>query len=318
VDTTLAQLQDLERHATPQLRLNWRFQQALYRANYDALLRKRLLAETEQEERANSALRNAAHAGSLKAMDEAERILDASELPDSARELRARVFELAEALFQSVHMQLSVPRYQAIGLGRGANLDAIDFALNNRFWLRNQFAQIRALPDEKVRLARLSRIVDWTNPGPGGFYDDLGDMARQPHLVAGEPYANDPDFLKSPLIGFGGMPQQGNRVSWFTDAETLGDTPLRMHYRGLDRDAQYSIRVVYGSGSPKTPIRLVANGKTEIHPFHPKPMPVMPEEFDISREATSSGELTLEWTKPAGGGGNGRGVQVSEVWLMRK
>jgi hypothetical protein len=318
VDSTLAQLRDMERRATPQLRLNWRFQQALYRAHYDAFLRKRLLAETEQEERANSCLREAARTGSLRAMNQAEEILDRDPLSQEAHELRARVFELAEALFQSIHMQLSVPRYQAIGLGRGADLDAIDFALNNRFWLKNEFAQIRSVTDEKARIARIGQILDWTNPGPGGFYDDLGDVTRQPHLVGGEPFEKDPDFLKSPLTGFGNLPQQGWRVSWFTDAETLGDTPLRMHYADLDRTAQYAIRVVYGGGTPKAQLRLVANGGTEIHGFRAKPAPVAPVQFDIPKAATASGELTLEWTKPAGGGGNGRGVQVSEVWLIRK
>ena len=144
VETTLAQLQSLDRTATPQLRLNWRFQQALYRAHYDAFLRRRLALETEQEDRANNQLRAAVRTGSLRAMDEAEALLDADALTPDARALRARVFEMAEALYQSIHMQLSVPRYQAISLGRGANLDAIDFALNNRVWLKNQFAQIRA------------------------------------------------------------------------------------------------------------------------------------------------------------------------------
>jgi hypothetical protein len=310
VDTTLAQLQAIERTATPQLRLNWRFQQALYRANYDAFLRKRLALETAQEERANSALRTGA-------IDEAEHLLDADALTPDARALRARVFELAEALFQSVHMQLSVPRYQAIGLGRGANLDAIDFALNNRLWLKSQFAQIRALTDAKARQLRINQILEWTNPGPGGFYDDLGDVTRQPHLVAGQSFDMDPDFLKSPLTGFGSMPQQGWRVSWFTDAETLADTPLKMRYTDLDRTAQYKLRVVYG-GSARAKLKLVANGKFEIHPFQDKPQPIAPIEFDIPREATQGGELTLEWTKPIGGGGNGRGVQVSETWLIRK
>jgi hypothetical protein len=318
VDSTLAQLRELERQATPQLRLNWRFQQALYRGHYDAFLRKRLLAEAEQEERANSALREADRVGSLRAMNQAEEVLDRDSLSPDARELRARVFELAEALFQSIHMQLSVPRYQAIGLGRGANLDAIDFALNNRMWLKNEFAQIRSLTDEKARIARIGHIPDWTNPGPGGFYDDLGDTTRQPHLVPGEPFDKDPDFLKSPLTGFGSLPQQGWRVSWFTDAETLGDTPLRMHYADLDRTAPYAIRVVYGGGTPKAQLRLVANSSTEIHGFRAKPSPIAPIQFDIPQAATASGELTLEWTKPAGGGGNGRGVQVSEVWLIRK
>jgi hypothetical protein len=206
-------------------------------------------------------------------------------------------------------MQLSVSRYKAIALGRGANLDAIDFALNNRIWLKKQFAQ---------KQTSIDRILNWTDPGPGGFYDDLGDIRRQPHLVPGLPYAQDPDFLKSPLTGFGVTPQQGARVSWYTDAETLGDTPLRMRYTGLDRTAQYAIRVVYGGGTPRTKLRLVANGTIEIHPFQSKPAPVAPIEFDIPRAATASGELNLEWTKPEGGGGNGRGVQVSEVWILKK
>ncbi len=300
VETTLEQFQSMERRATPPLRLNWRFQEALYRAHYDAYVRQRLLIETEQEARAMAAL-------SVNNIAEAERILDTDALTPGARALRARVFELAEALFQSIHMQLSVSRYQAIALGRGANLDAIDFALNDRVWLKNQFAQIRSLPDEKARIARIHTILDWTNPGPGGFYDDLGDPARQPHLVPGEN-----------LMGFGDLPEQGWRVSWFTDAETLGDTPLRMRYTDLDRDAAYSVRVVYGGDAPKIPIRLVANGSIEIQGFREKPRPVAPLEFDIPKAATAGGELTLEWTKQPGGGGNGRGVQVSEVWLIRR
>ncbi|MGD1072360.1 MAG: hypothetical protein ABSB15_19725 [Bryobacteraceae bacterium] len=318
VDTTLARFQAMERQATPQQRLNWRFQSALYRAYYDAFVRRRQRIEAEREARANATLRNAAHTGSLAALAEAKQILDADLPAGEARNLRARVFELAEALFQSIHMQLSVPRYQAIAIGRGANLDAIDFALNDRVWLDNQFAEISKLPEEKARLARINRILDWTNPGPGGYYDDLGDVTRQPHLVAGQTFEQDPDFLRSPLMSFGDPPEQGWRVSWFTDAETLGDTPLRMHYTGLDRAAQYKVRVVYSGDSPRIPVRLVANGRFEIHPFREKPSPIAPIEFDIPRGATASGELTLEWTKPAGGGGNGRGVQVSEVWLVLK
>jgi hypothetical protein len=91
-----------------------------------------------------------------------------------------------------------------------------------------------------------------------------------------------------------------------------------MRYTDLDRDAAYSVRVVYGGDAPKIPIRLVANGSIEIHGFREKARPVAPLEFDIPKAATAGGELTLEWTKQPGGGGNGRGVQVSEVWLIRR
>ena len=91
-----------------------------------------------------------------------------------------------------------------------------------------------------------------------------------------------------------------------------------MHYTGLDNKAQYAVRVVYGGDSPKVQIRLTANGKYEIHPLRDKPSPQAPLEFDIPRDATQSGELTLEWSKQAGQGGNGRGTQVCEVWLIRR
>jgi hypothetical protein len=41
-------------------------------------------------------------------------------------------------------------------------------------------------------------------------------------------------------------------------------------------------------------------------------------EFDIPRQETQSGKLTLTWYREPGLGGNGRGNQVSEVWLMKK
>ena len=83
----------------------------------------------------------------------------------AAADLRARVFELAEALFQSIHMQLSVPKDQAIAVGRGANLDLIDFPMNNAPWLQRRFCEILALPAEADRLRRIDTIVNWTNPG---------------------------------------------------------------------------------------------------------------------------------------------------------
>ena len=46
--------------------------------------------------------------------------------------------------------------------------------------------------------------------------------------------------------------------------------------------------------------------------------PVKPIEFDIPKQATSTGELRLSWYREPGLGGNGRGCQVAEVWLMKK
>jgi hypothetical protein len=322
VEMTLAQFKDMERRATPQQRLNWRFNEALYRAYYDAYIHSRLLAENRQEEMAMAALAKAKRnwplisTGSLKAMEEAESILDADARTADAREYRARVFELAEALFQSIHMQLSVDRYKAISIDRGASLDTIDFALNNRVWLENRFNDIRAIPSEADRIAKIDELLNWTNPGPGGYYDALGFVNWRPHLVPGESYAQDPDFLKSPLISFGTSPQRGWRTTQAADSEIIQDRSLRMRYTELDPAAHYKVRISYGGDSRRTAVRLTANS-IEVHPFREKGPTPEPVEFEIPQQAIASGTLTLEWTRTPGLGGNGRGTQVSEVWLIK-
>jgi hypothetical protein len=322
VDTTLAQFQALERTVPPQVLENWRFQQALYRAYYDYYNRARLIYETELEHEALDRLRDAPRTGSQVAMTEAESALQRALTHPIAQWARVRVFETAEALFQSIRMQLSVSRYKAIASERGANLDMIDLPLNNRGWLTAQFAEIRKSPDERERLRSIDALVNWTNPGPGGFYDDLGNLTRQPHLVRGPGFADDPAYFQSSLVGFAIRNLGGTILdyprSWWDHAEALYDAPLEMFYPGLDPDAQYKIRVVYAGDSTRPKLRLVANDKTEIHPLLSRPVPFKPLEFDIPREATAKGELRLKWFREAGLGDAGRGNQVAEVWLVRK
>lgn len=319
IDATLAQFQAMERAAPPERKRNWRFQQALYRAYYDAFQRTRALHESGQEKRALELLGKARGRGALAAVADAEKELVADPMTAPGAALRARVFELAEALFQSVRMQLSVPRYQAIAVGRGANLDLIDTPLNNRNWLAQRFAAIRAAATETERLKLVDEIVNWTNPGPGGFYDDLGNPSMQPHLVRGEAYDQEPAMLRASFTGFGNRANTRDwRISWRTHAETLGETPLELRYAGLDPAARYKVRVVYGGDAQPIELRLTANGQYEVHPWRKKDAVPAPVEFAIPREATAGGSLSLQWTKQLGQGGAGRGVQVCEVWLVRE
>ncbi len=203
VDVTLAQFQDLERRASPQQKASWRFQQSLYRAYYDAYLRVRLSDESARERRAMELLATARAGNTLPAISAAETALAVDPLAGAGSELRARVFELAEALFQSIRMQLSVPRYAAIDAGRGANLDLIDRPITNADWLRKRFADIRMLDGDAARRAAIDEILNWTNPGPGGFYDDLGDPVNRPHLEPGVGFERDPAFFHTARTGFG-------------------------------------------------------------------------------------------------------------------
>src|SRR5204863_9105685 len=145
---------------------------------HEAYVRSPLLHGTAIEERALDRLRGATRGESHQALADAQRILDqAQEKP--AAEWRLRVYALAEALFQSIRQQLSVERYRAIAVGRGATLDSLETPLNNSGWLAARFAEAAALDTDAARLAAIDRIVRWTDPRPGGYYDDLGRPSQQ-------------------------------------------------------------------------------------------------------------------------------------------
>jgi hypothetical protein len=157
---TLKLFQEMEKNATPQEKLNWRFQQGLYRAYYDAYVKARLQYETKLEAQAVDVLKKAKEIGAIKAIDQAEAILDKAVTQKVRPEWRARTFELAEALYQSIRMQLSVKKYKAIRTRRGANLDQIDNPLNNREDMKKEFSIIRSLSTEQQRLSAITELLN--------------------------------------------------------------------------------------------------------------------------------------------------------------
>ncbi len=319
VRTTLQQAQSLERTVSPAVKQNWRFQSLIYRAYFDAYQQARLFHFLSAEDWANDQLRRAPETGSLIAMSSAESILDRAHAEPVAVDLRQRVFSLAEALFQSIRMQTSSTMH-AGDPGRGTTLDSVEYEVNNRPWLKQEFARIRQLAKEQDRLAALRALVEWENPGPGGFYDDLGDPSRQPHLVRPLPYGDDPSYLKSSIVGFTSRADRPDwRMSWLNYAASNYDTPLEMKYEGLDPAARYRIRIVYAGERSRQPlaIRLVADTDHEVHPAMEKKV-AEPVEFDVPPAATRDGAVTFRWIPTAGRGGNGRGLQIAEVWLLRR
>ncbi len=336
--TTLRQFQTMEQVATPHDLLKWRFQQGLYRAYTDAYEQSRLAYETALHTQAIAKLEEIRRLGmtpapadigarrgfptneldTLTVLDEAEDILKKAFSAPVAPDWRARIVELGETLYQSIRMQLAVERYRAEAVGRGGTLDTLDSPITNLPWLLRRIREIRALASDDDRIKQIREILDWTNPGPGGFYDDLGNVAHQPHLVRGLGSETDPEFRASTYAGFGYPDYVGDRapVSWKNWAGSLYDAPLQMQYHGLDPAAQYRIRVVYSGDSRNRKIRLVTGNDIEIHGYIQKPWPVKPLEFDIPREATANGELQLSWYREPGLGANGRGCNVAEVWLM--
>jgi hypothetical protein len=130
----------------------------------------------------------------------------------------------------------------------------------------------------------------------------------------------DPEFRASVLTGFDYPDRLGSAapIAWKRWGESLFDVPFRMRYKDLDPLAQYRIRVVYSGESRRSKIRLAAGADREVHGFIERPIPQQPLEFDIPADAIQNGELNLAWTREPGLGGNGRGCQICEVWLIKK
>jgi len=318
VPETLALWQAMEKRASPKAMGSWRFQQGLIRAYGDAYAQARLKKETALMEQAYAELRRAPEAGSEAAMAAAERILSQAEPRRAvAPALRDRVDELGEMLFKSIRMQLNTTKYGGSSTDRGAWLDTIDAPVTEGAWVLLQFPKVRQMQSEPEKLAAIDRLVNWEDPGPGGFYDDLGYhvAGKDPHLVRGSTWEEDPARTMGALDCYEGphFPQEG-RLSWVsqTEADGLEDSPLLMRYTGLDPKATYVLRAVYCT--PSNPMQQIYFDGV---PFgEPQPSdsrnPRM-HEFEVPRSATADGKLEVAWRRTSG-----RWVAVSEVWLLKK
>ncbi len=310
VEGTLSYWQTLERQA-PELKDNWRWQLCLLRSVYDAYVRRRLLYETQLEREANASLTRARQVGSDVAMNDARQILERATTEPPAPELRRRIGELCDALFRSIGLQTSVSKYKASGPERGAILDYVDYPLNNRWWLEDEFTKIRAMDLEEAKRRRLEEIRTWEDPGAGSFYDDVGNVAKSPHVVRGEDWNTDPLMERNPNPGFwwwdNGFSRR--RLSW----QVSMDWPIAVRYEQIDPNAEYVVRVTgYGEALTRVNQQRVSptvygRGIGDV------------KEFAVPPEAMQSGQITVTWDRPNEEHLNWREQsRVTEIWLLKK
>ena len=157
---TLKIFQQMEKDATPQDLLNWRFQQGLYRAYYDAYQKARQPFSDALEDEAEEVLKTAPTIGSLEAIKRADEIIDRPFSNPEALKWRTRTYELAEALFQSARMQLSVQKYKAIREGRGTTQDTVDAPLFDHKDMKRDIMNIRKMDSEEARLSAIKEMND--------------------------------------------------------------------------------------------------------------------------------------------------------------
>jgi len=310
MEGTLLLWRQLEKRA-PHLERQWRWQMCLLRANYDAYVRHRLIHETKLELEANSVLAQAPKRGADKVMSDAMEVLNRAVKQPVGPELRARIVDLCEKLFQSIGLQTSVEKYYASGAERGAVLDFVDRPLNNRWWLEDEFGKIRKLDSEAEKCRRLHVIATWENPGPGSFYDNVGNLAKSPHVIRSDIDSREPGALREPGPTFWWWDQGKSRarLSW---QATMW--PLRMVYEGLDPEITYVVR---SAGYGQALLRM--NGERVEPTLDGREMGEV-KEFPVAPKFIKDRRLILTWDHPTNEAHLNwrRHSRLAEVWLLKK
>ena len=299
VGSTLELWKKLEAE-NPQLSAsNWRWQQLVMRAYYDAFVQQRQAYEKGLESKAYEILATAGTIGADKAMTEALDILKKAETEPVAQDLKQKVVDYCEALFQSVGLQTSVPKYNARGPERGAILDFIDYPLNNRWWLEDEFKKVAELKTEEEKVARLDFIRNYENPGEGSFYDNISS-ADAKHVVS------ETDDAIDYLWENNGMSRK--RLS----TQLFQFTPV-LEYAELNPNSDYLIRVA-GFGEAL----LRANGERLTPTKYEKGFEQF-KEFPLSKELIKDGKLKITFDKPDEEHLNWRQQsRVTDVWVLKK
>ena len=324
VEVTLKQWKNMEKRMPADAVKNYRFQMGLMRAYYDAYIRERLIHETVLESEAKEVLRDTAKVGSQEKLEAAQSVLNQTWAKPVAQDYKDRCWKIADYLFEAIGSQTSVKKHKAKP-GRGDFMDYIDTPLNNAIWFLSQFENIRQAEDEQAKLASIDQLLNWDNPGPGGFYDNLGQSVETLRLAEYPVWQEDPGSLRSPRVSFGaglrgqewvhtvqakGFDGSAIPLAWMNQITTLYETPLNVVYENLDSHSCYTLRVAY-TGRFRAKIQLTADDRFQIHEMR-KTGTAPISEFSIPNEATRDGRLKLTWMCPEGE----RGVQVAELWLI--
>jgi len=330
----LIELVELAGHQMPPEyhRSNYLWLQYLQRGLVDKIIQLQVISQSDIEQQVLRQLEIGLKTGRLvEAVHSASNILSQAVESRTIMQLRQRTDQIgqqSDALFGVRNEGLFNLDQDFVGLG----------------WLRHEIGKAREMihamqpssdadgvvpPDPAQTASRLQqlvqRIAHYEDPGPGGYYDDLGNPQRSPHLVHGLPYGDG---------GFSDSNRPSQRRMAFTTDDQRGVT---LRYRDLDPSANYRVRMTLVRPQYKQRFALW-HSQTRQSIFADDVVLCedleLPEheaeffEFDIPHSVTSDGELELRFQKQKGIGEGpesqvtvwrntgGWGTLVSEVWLV--
>ena len=297
IETTFRYWKQLESE-NPQLAGNWRWQMLVLRAYYDTYQRRRKIYEQRLEKQANAVLAQAGSLGAGKAMDQALDIVRKADSVPVANELHAGIVHYCDELFRSIGLQTSVPGYQASNSQRGCILDFVNYPLNNRWWLEDEFEKIRKMTSEEEKLARLEVIRTWENPGKGSYYDNVSNINTGPRVLTTVYDACD-------VAWWDGGYSRARLSSQLYQCEPV------LEYENLDFNGRYMLRVS-GMGDA-----LARTDGERLEPVLYNKGVGEFKEFVIPQHITRDGKMRLTFDRPEESHLNWKQYShISDVWLI--
>ncbi len=299
---------------------NYRFEMHLLRALFDYYQQNRYIYEHRLETEALESLADFVKNGAADCIEKARHILNKAKTEKILPEISQKINTLADLLFEKIGAQLTVTRHFASEWDRGAFVECLDIPLNDCRYMLAQLDKAENLLTEKEQHAAILGLINRTDPGEGGFYDDFGSKESWKRLENHDNYPNDPGFFKTPLLSFlmppphDGDDKLNIPLAWRQNVYTLYQTPLFVNYEGLDKKADYIIKTVYGKYHP-IHIKLCAgeNGEHLIHDEIFVNEPFVEAETPLPKAAYQDGKLRLKFTVRDGE----RGPNISEIFIKR-
>jgi hypothetical protein len=299
IETTFAFWQNLEKE-NPQLAGNWRWQLLVMRAYYDTYQRRRKIYEQKLENDANKILDTAKEIGAEKAMEQALEMVNRADTKPVNQDLHRKIVKYCDDLFNTIGLQTDVPKYHAANAQRGCLLQFVNYPLNNRWWMADEFSKIRTLDGEEKKLERLETIRTWENPGAGSYYDNISNIETGPRVKTTVYDAVDVAWWNN------GMSRE--RLS----SQLFQIEPV-LEYEDLDFNGKYIIRV---SGYGEALIRV--DGERLEPTMYNKGIGEF-KEFVVPDHLIRDGKIRVSFDRPEESNLRwSKYSHISDVWLIKK
>jgi len=230
IETTFEFWKNLEKE-NPGLLNNWRWKMLVLRSYYDTYQHRRKIYEQKLEKEANKILATAKSIGSENAMNQVLEMVNRADTKPLNADMHQKIVTYCDDLFHLIGLQTDVEHYHAANSQRGCILQFVNYPLNNRWWLADEFKKIEKMENEAKKLERLEVIRTWETPGPGSFYDNISNIETGPRVLT--------------------TSYDGTDVAWWNGGNSRARLSSQLfqiepvlEYNNLDFNGKYKIRVM--------------------------------------------------------------------------